>query len=936
MKHKYFKNALWLFLLLVGLNRVNAQCDINNYSLTPISGTCAQDGKLSVAIDGATSCNNSNTVSASIMAAGSTETIDFITLSTAGTGTFNNLAPGDYQVELFQEGNSVLSPATTVTSTYTPISINLTSKNLTCSTGDDHFTENGEITASFSGGNGPFTIRLTGPNGTEDVTAATSPVSHTFTGLAEGDYSITVIDNSTTCNSSETRSVSLTQTSYPEMRKVNFRRLVNPDCTYYASISLTGGNLEAMKQAGNATYTIAGDPTVYNLTYKSEGIYRFNTGVLPANTDITWTVTDGCNTLSETVNTLGVVDGFTYNHKIASDATTCTDAYEINFDFFGVTGGDNVYFNSSEGATVNFYKEVPADSNNWELVDQSNTPRLYYSASRIVMQGDDITTRYKLEVVDRNNCWTTEEIVDARNAKRNNALDLTELREVNGILEGTSGFRVAYKNQINGLWPTSQIFVAPITIAIERTDGQNSMTINPTMPTDFADSYTINFPYSVQVTTDDWIFKTPVISDLPLGEYRVTLTDNCGYSVVHTIDLKNGATYNPTPITVEEGCASSNIVYDMIQANLANEAQVQLYTNNNGTVGSLVRGVDENPDNTLQGQFSTIPPGEYFLAFKKVRFLEKFNGTSAYNATTSFSVSRQLRQIDFTYYEPITVEDYSATTFSTVSLFCNTDDNNSGILGVTLSGKPLSFINYQIWNGTANPDTDTPLSEYSTTDLTETSYVFTGLAGGDYIVRVSTQCGYTQQTVTLENGVVSYPPSNVNPDTVCGVDTTTTLAVGLPETMFDITWRDGSGTIISNKRMVEVAPTATETFTVEYKLKDAIGCTGAPVYTDEATVIVVPAYKASTNTTATASSIGISTLNREINNGATQWPRNINSAYLVLDSKQKGLVITNLTSNQIENIDAQEGMIVFDTDAQCLKLYNGTEWICAQQTCIVE
>ncbi|MFV0531566.1 MAG: DUF4347 domain-containing protein [Flavobacteriales bacterium] len=75
------------------------------------------------------------------------------------------------------------------------------------------------------------------------------------------------------------------------------------------------------------------------------------------------------------------------------------------------------------------------------------------------------------------------------------------------------------------------------------------------------------------------------------------------------------------------------------------------------------------------------------------------------------------------------------------------------------------------------------------------------------------------------------------------------------------------------------------------------------------------------------SDVGISTLNRT----NKDWLQNVKNGYLVLESKEKGLVITRTTPNLINN--AREGMIIWDTMDKCIKLYNGTEWKCIERSC---
>ncbi|AZB07667.1 DUF11 domain-containing protein [Chryseobacterium sp. G0162] len=82
------------------------------------------------------------------------------------------------------------------------------------------------------------------------------------------------------------------------------------------------------------------------------------------------------------------------------------------------------------------------------------------------------------------------------------------------------------------------------------------------------------------------------------------------------------------------------------------------------------------------------------------------------------------------------------------------------------------------------------------------------------------------------------------------------------------------------------------------------------------------------STTGTDSKFGITLLQRagaESNN----WPMVRKSAHLVLESNNKGFVITRMTAADIDNIAVPvEGMMVYDKTAKCLKLYTDNGWSC--------
>lgn len=90
---------------------------------------------------------------------------------------------------------------------------------------------------------------------------------------------------------------------------------------------------------------------------------------------------------------------------------------------------------------------------------------------------------------------------------------------------------------------------------------------------------------------------------------------------------------------------------------------------------------------------------------------------------------------------------------------------------------------------------------------------------------------------------------------------------------------------------------------------------------------------ANTATAGLPTNHGITALGRAgTDNG--NWPMKITGAYTVLDARTKGLVINRLTTAQIDALARVRGMMAYDTDLNCLKIYDGTVWACyTKQTC---
>lgn len=75
--------------------------------------------------------------------------------------------------------------------------------------------------------------------------------------------------------------------------------------------------------------------------------------------------------------------------------------------------------------------------------------------------------------------------------------------------------------------------------------------------------------------------------------------------------------------------------------------------------------------------------------------------------------------------------------------------------------------------------------------------------------------------------------------------------------------------------------------------------------------------------------VGITTLNRAGAEQADQWPMSRSSAHIALESNTKGFVITRIAKSNLGNISQpQEGMMVYDTEDKCLKIYSDGVWQC--------
>lgn len=231
---------------------------------------------------------------------------------------------------------------------------------------------------------------------------------------------------------------------------------------------------------------------------------------------------------------------------------------------------------------------------------------------------------------------------------------------------------------------------------------------------------------------------------------------------------------------------------------------------------------------------------------------------------------------------------------------------------------------------------DIPLEAIATTATGTFTYNITKVT--DYI-----GCATTFTTPKTLSVSVSEQPQDVTAVaenlTICSGENAVFNISGGAGEVVTYTLNGGADTTVTldttGKAVVKVtAATANQTLVLTKVSKN-----GCELALNKTTVIEIktigcPCEKDGLSTgTPRITNVGISTLNRNTENWLSDGNQNKLGAYITLESKEKGFVITR-NANPATNIASpQEGMIVWDTTAKCLKLYNGTEWKCISQGC---
>lgn len=96
-------------------------------------------------------------------------------------------------------------------------------------------------------------------------------------------------------------------------------------------------------------------------------------------------------------------------------------------------------------------------------------------------------------------------------------------------------------------------------------------------------------------------------------------------------------------------------------------------------------------------------------------------------------------------------------------------------------------------------------------------------------------------------------------------------------------------------------------------------------------ILTVYSYCTQVSTAGTGGNptkIGITTQATKTSN----WPESIPNGFIALESKDKGFVITRVQNSNLIT-DPKNGMLIYDINAKCVKLYSNAAWKCIAKAC---
>ena len=251
---------------------------------------------------------------------------------------------------------------------------------------------------------------------------------------------------------------------------------------------------------------------------------------------------------------------------------------------------------------------------------------------------------------------------------------------------------------------------------------------------------------------------------------------------------------------------------------------------------------------------------------------------------------------------------------------------------------PNASIRPNVTMGITNPATGLLIGSISTGDLSNSNWVqykfnFVATSATAEIFLKNNSIGGSGNDVAIDDvsfapaPPVLVPSSGPTGITVFCSNTPTQYQFTNPQA--GGTWSTTTPTLITIDATGKVTTilNAVGTATVLYTYSSSSGCTSTD--TINITIGNCACYDLpNTASTGSATQHGITLLNRA-GETSSSWPMSRKSAFTVLESNTKGFVITRMSTTQIAGIlSPQEGMMVYDTNEGCLKLYDGTAWSC--------
>ncbi|ATA78856.1 hyalin [Capnocytophaga sputigena] len=408
-----------------------------------------------------------------------------------------------------------------------------------------------------------------------------------------------------------------------------------------------------------------------------------------------------------------------------------------------------------------------------------------------------------------------------------------------GIYEGTGAFRVNYS--INN-------FAYPLKFKLEAADGSKTLSYEGKISFFNRGTRTITFPLEITTTGSGYSY-----TNLPEGNYKVTVTDACGITTDKIIYVPGMPAYKPE-LKYEKDCEIAKIIYNIgnqiykdpyIYVYLEQEVE-DAYGNKTWKEIKQPSGLSYVRNHT--GEFVNLLTSKYRIkttAFYYNAFLRQKSGTMYQTSATDPTVPNSSNYL----YKEITIPDLVKLNPVVNPVACQ-QGSATGMIAVDVTGQevyfPLTFRLYKKATVTATTSTLLETKKYEASD-NKYYHIFEGLNTGYYLVEVEHRCQTVPKDIDIDLSNAFNPFLVIDRPVPFCIGNRARVKLGLSDHIFDINWfkLDANGDktttypLGTGSSFWENIYTTT-TYMAEYTLKTGIGCSNKTTYTKTATVVLPP------------------------------------------------------------------------------------------------
>ena len=475
------------------------------------------------------------------------------------------------------------------------------------------------------------------------------------------------------------------------------------------------------------------------------------------------------------------------------------------------------------------------------------------------------------------------------------------------------------------------------------------------------------------------------------GIYNITYTDACGRTNTFDATVKTSCLLNSTTSTVMTGCAYTNGNVDITHTISPIDRDTRsLYRINTDGTETLVSTLTAYGSSIVK--FTNVAPGTYKIRFGGVSGTTKVD----YPGIGGLNGIPRIAGTNYIYEETVIVNPFEPLSFGSLAA-CNgavtgTGDggqapyqytllNAAGTSTVRASQSSGTFAGLtigttytmQVVDGCGrtfnqqilitDPITPTITNVVqSTCSSTDNSISFSDLPTGTWTLTDSLDgtatngSGTTFIMTNLPVGTHSFTLSN---DLGCSAPATPSVIIAAQPAALTLTvtnpaaacvgsFIDITSAAVTAGSDAGIALTYFEDASATTPLANPNALTTGGTYYIKATagncsdikpVIVVFNLCYCTKDPLAGTPDGYTKVGITVQQKQSGWPENIPNGFIALESKEKGLVITRVPHVSTAPVatdsvtDPIAGMLVYDIQDKCVKLFNGTSWNCIKRSC---